>query len=256
MKTFVGLAFLFSTLNAFSQSITFTTETSSTSENAMMNKILQQANSEIVTYTKADQYLSVMVVSGYTMTQLQKNDTLYIVNSKEKDCARISRSETLQDSLDNGVIISDVKVQKLDLTIKILGYSCKKAIIQYKANQGGTMGVSEVMSVWYTEEIQSWDSKQSGIQYMGHNPLEAAIRSLGGAVLKTESYSKSTGITTSVNVTGISTSDIPEEVFKLSPKQCKKYLNLKEYKALVKKRNQQAASQNAMMRNMNSYGGW
>jgi hypothetical protein len=181
---------------------------------------------------------------------------LYIASSKEKDCARISRAETLQDSLDNGVIISDVKVQKLDLTFKILGYTCKKAIIQYKTNQGGAMSTTEEMNVWYTEEIQSWDSKELSIQYMGHNPLEVAMRSLGGAVLKTESYSKSTGITSRVNVTGISKSDIPDEVFKLSPKQCKKYLNLKEYKALVKKRNQQAASQDAMMRSMNRYGGW
>jgi hypothetical protein len=197
-----------------------------------------------------------MVMPGYTMTQLQKHDTLYIANSSEKDCARISRAETLQDSLDPGVIFSEVKVQKLDLTSKILGYTCKKAIIRYKTNQKGAMSTSEEMSVWYTEEIQSWDSKQSALPYMGHNPLEAAMRSLGGPVLKTESYSKLTGISIRVNVTGISTSEIPEEVFQLGPKQCKKFLNLKEYKALVKKRNQQANSQSNMMRSMNMYGGW
>lgn len=256
MKTYIALAILITTLSSFSQSLTFTTETSSSSENEMINKVLQQSNSKLITYTKGEHYLSVMVMPGYTMTQLQKHDTLYIANSSEKDCARISRAETLQDSLDPGVIFSEVKVQKLDLTSKILGYTCKKAIIRYKTNQKGAMSTSEEMSVWYTEEIQSWDSKQSALPYMGHNPLEAAMRSLGGPVLKTESYSKLTGISIRVNVTGISTSEIPEEVFQLGPKQCKKFLNLKEYKALVKKRNQQANSQSNMMRSMNMYGGW
>lgn len=256
MKTSIAWVLLLSALSTFSQSLTFTTETSSSSENAMMNKMLQQSNSILVTYTKGDLYLSVMVIPGYTMTQLQKNDTLYIASSREKDCARISRAETLQDSLDGGVIFSEIEVKKSDITEKIMGYTCKRAIVQYKTKQSGAMSTSEQMSVWYTDEILSWDSKQLRIEYMGHNSLEAAMRSLGGAVLKTESYSKATGITSRVIVTGISTNDIPEEVFKLSPKQCKNFLNLKEYKALVKKRNQQAASQSQMMRSMNMHSGW
>jgi hypothetical protein len=80
MKTSIGLAILFSTLSTFSQSITFTTETISTSESSMLNKVLEQTNSKLVTYTKGDQYLSVMAITGYTMTQLQKKR--HLVHSK------------------------------------------------------------------------------------------------------------------------------------------------------------------------------
>lgn len=155
----------------------------------------------------------------------------------DKNCGRFTKEEMLSDSLDTDVITTDVLIKKTDETKKVLGYLCKKVIITYKVAQ--TIPLECEMILWCTDEI-----KYPHISHLPEinkrNSLSVAIASLNSFPLITETLMKSNRLRTINTVVEINTKEINPGVFLVDMKHCKKSLNMREYKAMLIKRQQQA----------------
>lgn len=155
----------------------------------------------------------------------------------DKNCGRFTKEEMLIDSLDTDMIITEVLITKTDETKRVLGYLCKKVIITYKIAQ--TIPLECEMILWCTDEI-----KYPNISHLPEinkrNSLSVAIGSLNSFPLITETLMKSNRLRTINTVVEINTKEINPGVFLMDMKHCKKPLNMREYKAMLIKRQHQA----------------
>ena len=95
------------------------------------------------------------------------------------------------------------------------------------------------MILWCTDEI-----KYPNISHLPEinkrNSLSVAIASLNSFPLITETLMKSNRLRTINTVVEVNTKEINPGVFLVDMKHCKKSLNMREYKAMLIKRQQQA----------------
>jgi hypothetical protein len=194
----------------------------------------KMAKSIVTTSYKKDAIKVESKIMGAVQTQFFEEDKTTIINSMGPDCAVINKSELVEDSLENDVNVKDVTIEKTSETKKFLGFVCKKIIIRYKVVQ-----VSEFeseMITWYTNEIKFPSANFKPMEITKRNALNAALQSLEGISLYSETTMKFNDVKTIGKVTEINTKPIDASEFVPSAKACKKPLNLKEYKKEIQKR--------------------
>lgn len=203
--------------------------------------VAKRTNATILSYYKPDKLkietnmmdskqINLIGVSGATVINHIAND---------KNCGQFSREELNKDSLEMDAKIESVQIERTSETKKVLGYTCKKIIIRYQVTQG--VNYDCVMELWCTDEIKI-PSNNNLPELNKRNALTAALISLNTFPLETETLMKSNNVRTISKVVELSTQQIDDKVFTIEPKDCKKTLNLKDYKAMLLKRQHQAQS--------------
>jgi hypothetical protein len=210
----------------------------STTETQGMPEILNKMGKSFsVIYTKKGMIKTETTVMKTLQTNLIEKDKITVTNPDL--CGIFTKEELLTNGLNDDVEYKDVTVTKTEETENILGFNCKKAILNFKIVRSGEHEYESI--VWYTTEIQQPDNSDLP-QLTKPNDFTRAMSSLGGVVLHTQLLMKSTNVTTLTRVTEISTNKIDDSVFMVNEKLCKKPKNLQDYKKELKKREHRADS--------------
>ncbi len=182
-------------------------------------------------YIKNDHTKSETRALGSTIVEITQKDTVCVYT--DGLCGVFTREELENDGLGDEITYKNVIVTHTDDTRKILGYNCKKTVVNYTVHRGVDLKCETVL--WHTSEISPPDNSHLP-QSQKQNDYLAALKSLKGVPLLTENTMKLNGLTTIARVTKISTAALDDEVFERNPKGCKKPKNLSEYKKELKKR--------------------
>lgn len=182
-------------------------------------------NATSVSYQKNNKVRSITKSMGVTQEIISLSDKVIILNKFSPKCAVITKAELAEDSLENEMPTTDVQIEKTSESQKLLEYDCVKTIIRYKIK-----GMNYETAVWSTKEITVPTPAVKPLESMKRSSYLAALESIEGFVLKTETYMKSSAAKTIVTVIEISTKEFDDSVFEVDDKLCKEPLNLKEYK--------------------------
>ena len=201
--------------------------------------ITKRTNATTITYYKKNKLKIEISTMDSKQTNLLTEQGASILNQigPDKNCGHFTREEMNADSLEIDAVVTDVKIEKTEETKTILGYTCKKIIIRYKISQVTTY--ASEMRLWCTDEVKL-PSGAKLPELNKRNALTVAIMNLNSFPLETETLMELNNVSTVSKVVELSTKEIDEEVFTMNPKDCKKPLNLKDYKAMLLKRQHQA----------------
>lgn len=182
-------------------------------------------NGSSVTYQKNNKVKSISKSMGVTQEIISLIDKVIILNKYNPKCAIITKAELAEDSLENDMPTTDIQIELASETEKILEYTCIKTIIRYKIK-----GYNYETSVWSTKEVEVPNSVVKPLESMKCSSYLAALQTIDGFVMRTETYMSASAVKTIATVTEVSTNEIEDSVFEVEDKACKKPLNLKEYK--------------------------
>jgi hypothetical protein len=147
-------------------------------------------------------------------------------------CGVFSKEELNEEKFEDEEIYSDVLVSFSDEQRKILGYQCKKAIINFTLTKDGNSSENFTF-IWYTNQLKPISNDLPSVNKK--NDYTDALQHIGGIVLYTETGMKSNTMRTINSVTEISTNKIDEKVFSVADRMCKKPKSLAEFKSRKKK---------------------
>lgn len=237
MKTTLTLLLL--TISAISLNAQNLFTKSLTETKGLPSFVAKKTNATILSYYKSDKLKTETTLMDSKQINLIGVSGATVINhiANDKNCGQFSREEMNKDSLEMDAIIHEVQIERTNETKKVLGYTCKKIIIRYQVIQTAKFDCE--MELWCTDELKIPNSSNLP-ELNKRNALTAALASLNTFPLETETWMKGNNVRTSSKIIEVSTKEIDEAVFNFNPKDCKKTLNMKEYKAMLLKRQHQA----------------
>ena len=219
---FLFLTILFISGSLAGQCLYFKTKVELKGSLAILSRMV---NGSSVTYQKNNKIKSISKSMGVTQEIISVDDKVTILNKFNPKCAVITKAELEEDSLENDMHTTDLQIEHTSESQKLLEYNCVKTIIRYKIK-----GCNYETTVWSTKEINVPRPAVKPLESMKRNSYLAALESIEGFVMKTETHMSASAVKTIVTVIDINFKEIDDSVFEVDDKLCKKPLNLKEYK--------------------------
>jgi len=236
MKSYLIVFCLAFSTGLVAQSLYVKSETETKGLPAMVAK-MSKSSSEV--WMKPGKTKTKTKLMAYTQTQYSTSEGVTILNTADPKCVIISKQELAEDSILNNVYTTDVVVKKTQESRVILGYTCYKTIMTYKAANSEREGVKLTyeMLLWVCPDLKWGNAQAGGLESSKRNSLSVALQRLEGFVLHSETLVKENNMKVIVSTTAISEKSIPDSEFEVAASACKKFLNLKEYNAYLKKQN-------------------
>ena len=221
------------------------------SETSMPLMVFLGQKITIITYVKGNKFKSEVNTAQSNQIQCYTEDKCAII-SKEKGSSIICGEGTVSEMKEfiktkDNIEYSDMKVEKTNKTITVLGYECQNAKITYKISVMG-MKIKNETSVWYTNKIKLQNDFSTGDpNLIGYsNAYTDALKSIGGVILKQESKTSGLLVAT-ITITEIDQKEIDDSEFIPDAKDCTKMLSIKEASDEIDKRNARRQQQESMM---------
>lgn len=236
MKSLLLLVVLVLNARLFAQSLYVKSETEMEGVPAMVAK-MSKGTTE--TWMKPGKTKTKTKLMTYTQTQYNTGEGVVILSTTDPKCVKISKHELSEDSIINNVYTSDVIVKKTNETKTILGYTCTKTIITYKAanKEREEIKMSYEMTLWVCSSLNFANNSAAGLESTKRNSLGVALQQVEGFVLRSETLVLENNMKIVVTATAISEKTIPDVEFEPTVGACDKSMSLKEYNAYLKKMN-------------------
>jgi Domain of unknown function (DUF4412) len=232
---FLLIVFVLNT-RLFAQSLYVKSETEMEGVPAMVAK-MSKGTTE--TWMKPGKTKTKTKLMTYTQTQYNTDEGVVILSTVDPKCVKISKRELSEDSIINNVYTSDVIVKKTNETKTILGYTCTKTIITYKAanNERDAVKMSYEMTLWICTALNFANNPTAGFESTKRNSLSVALQQVEGFVLRSETLVRENNMKIIVTATAISEKTIADVEFEPTVGACDKFMSLREYNAFLKKQN-------------------